>query len=35
MYNLITTFMSKNKTSLTNEEKETPKRLIYKLINEE
>lgn len=35
MYNLITTFTSKNKTSLTNEEIETLKRLIYKLINEE
>lgn len=35
MYNLITTFTSKNKTSLTNEETETLKRLIYKLINEE
>ena len=35
MYNLITTFTSKNKTSLTNEKTETLKRLIYKLINEE
>ena len=35
MHNLITTFTSKNKTSLTKDEIETLKRLIYKLINEE